>query len=550
MFIDARGVSDQSIISADICIIGGGAAGITIALEFIGEPVQVVLLESGGTTPDAATQSLYAGENVGLPCAGPEISRSRFLGGSTNCWGGWCRPLDRIDFSRRAWMPHSGWPFGRGELEPYYERTHELLHLGPFEYREQCWSSELARQNVSFFPIDNDRIVNIVDQFSPPARFGALYGPQLKAASNVRVFLHANATDIETNAKASLVTRIRVTTLNGINFSVIPKVVVLCTGGIENARLLLNSNRVQSVGLGNSHDLVGRYFMDHPVMSTTRVRLTNQRQHRRLYDNSLAFTRNGIHLQDLRIACHLAPSEKFQREALLPNSRTYLVANYFASMSAAYSALKTIRMQLQHRQKFGSPISHLLREIARNLPSILLHAPQVMLGLLDTLINPQFISRAYNLETIVEPIPNPDSRVTLIATRDRLGMNQVRLDWRLTEQDLLNFFRTHRFIRDELEREGLIVSCDPRKVPDNCWPDQIRGCWHHMGTTRMDPNPRKGVVDGDCRVHGVSNLFVGGSSVFPTVGSDMPTMTIVALALRLSRKLRASLMPPETFRKK
>ncbi len=545
MFIDARGVNDNITVSADLCIIGGGAAGIAIAREFIGKPVQVILLESGGITPDAATQSLYAGENIGLSCVGPEVSRSRFLGGSTNCWGGWCRPLDRIDFTKRPWMPNSGWPFGRDELQSYYEKSQALLQLGPYEYEPNYWSSELAGQNVSFFPIKGDRIVNVVDQFSPPARLGQLYRQQLEAAANVRVFLHANTTELETNTAASRVNRIRVATLDGVTFFIAPKTVVLCTGGIENARLLLNSNRTQATGLGNGHDLVGRYFMDHPALRTHRVRLTDQRQHRRLYDNSLVGTRRGLHLHDLRIAAHVAPSEQLQRQARLPNSRTFLYASYFDSTSATYIALKAIRQQMNDRKRFGVPLGRAAREIARNLPTILFRAPQAALALLDTWLDPKFIKRDFYLETVIEPIPNPDSRVTLSPVRDRLGMNQIRLDWRLTEQDKQNFILSQRLVREEMERQNLIVTCDPQDEPTNSWPEGIRGCWHHMGTTRMDPDPRKGVVDADCRVHGVSNLFIAGSSVFPTPGSDIPTMTIVALALRLCRKIEAALMPAQ-----
>ena len=131
MFIDTRTVEHNTVIETTVCIIGGGVAGITLALEMSRAGVDTCMLESGGFGPDDETRDLYRGENVGLPYSFADGSRSRYFGGSSNCWGGWCRPLDPWDFEKRDWIPHSGWPFGLEELAPYYARTHELLKLGP-----------------------------------------------------------------------------------------------------------------------------------------------------------------------------------------------------------------------------------------------------------------------------------------------------------------------------------------------------------------------------------------------------------------------------------
>jgi hypothetical protein len=199
LFFDARQLPAGARVGADLCIVGAGAAGISIALQFVGRPFKVVVLEGGGFKSDPATQSLYSGEVVGLPCVRPDLSRSRFFGGSTNCWGGWCRPLDEFDMEVRSWVPDSGWPISRYELQPYYRRTHELLKLGPFEYTEKHWGPKLANDSVEFFPIKNGPLENRICQLSPPARFGEFYGPTLKTANNIEVFLHANATGIDTD---------------------------------------------------------------------------------------------------------------------------------------------------------------------------------------------------------------------------------------------------------------------------------------------------------------------------------------------------------------
>ena len=251
---------------------------------------------------------------------------------------------------------------------PYYRHAHTLLELGPYEYPEAYWQSELARQRVSLFPIQGDDMVNVINQLSPLTRFGQVYLTRLAQAPKLRVFLNANVTELQANVTASMVDCVQVATLDGVRFSVSSKLVVLACGGIENARLLLVSNGVQSAGLGNGNDLVGRYFMDHPRVRWTKVRLGDQRKYRRLYDGSLALTRRRVRSRDLRLAAHLAPSFTQQREARLPNSRTYLVANYFASVSATYGVLKVMWHRMHNRKKFGVPLATVALEAARNPP--------------------------------------------------------------------------------------------------------------------------------------------------------------------------------------
>lgn len=541
MIIDSRLIDDFHSFQSDICIIGAGAAGITIALEFLSKTVNVILLEGGGTSSDPMTQSLYAGENVGLSYDRLEEMRSRYLGGSTNCWGGWCRPLDPLDFEKRVWVPNSGWPFGKKELYGHYERSHSLLKLGPFDYDEDRWTQKFTKENISPFPLDGRRVGNMISQFSPPARFGDLYRPQLNQSSNVKVMLFANVSEIQANDTATMVTGVRVATLNGKSFTVSAKVVVLAAGGIENARLLLLSNQTQKMGLGNERDLVGRYFMDHPRIRSTRVRLKDQRRHRKLYNSTMVLARGGYSSNGVRVAAHVAPTSECQRELSLPNSRTYLVARYAHDMSDAYLGLKAISRQLKGHGRFGYPFGDMVREILQTLPSVIAKAPQAAIGLLDARLNPRFVKRDFDLETVIEPIPNYDSRVGLSSTRDRLGLNRVKVDWRLTEQDKVHFIALRELLTEELTGQGVLQLVGETADLSEIWPTHIIGCWHAMGTTRMDPDPAKGVVDANCRVHGISNLFVAGSSVFPTVGSDMPTITIVAMALRLCGRLEAAL---------
>ncbi|MGQ0444999.1 MAG: GMC family oxidoreductase [Beijerinckiaceae bacterium] len=426
-------------------------------------------------------------------------------------------------------------------MERYYERSHALLKLGPFEYDEGKWSQQMAKENLFFFPLDRQRVHNLINQVNPQIKFGDIYRARLSEADNIKVMLYSNATEIQTNDTATYVTGVQVKTLNGKKFKISARIVVLAVGGIENARLLLLSNRIQKTGLGNGHDLVGRYFMDHPRIRWDIARMNVQWRHRRLYDWTMVVSRAAYFSGETHISAHVAPTSECQRKLSIPNSRTYLEARYMNGMSKAYLALRAISRQVKGRARFGYPVGEMARAIARAVPAVVINAPQAIIGILDTRLNPRFVKRDFVLETIMEPVPNRDSRVTLSSARDRLGQNKVEVDWRHTDGDQRHFFLLRKLLIEEMTRQGVLEFAKEPADPTEFWPRNIVGCWHHMGTTRMDSDPAKGVVDANCKVHGISNLFVAGSSVFPTAGSDMPTITIVALALRLAGKLESNL---------
>ena len=260
MIIDFRDAEDGALIEADLCIIGAGAAGITLAREFAGSRVRLCLVESGGFDYEPAVQDLYAGENVGHDYDDLDVSRLRYFGGSTNHWNGFCAPLTPIDFRRRDWVPHSGWPITKSDLEPFYRHAQPICQLGPYAYGEQVWA-ELEVRPHDFDPAE---VGLCFWQHSPPTRFGETYRAELERADNIRVLLYANAVNIETDQSASMVRQVELRTLDGKTGRVRAEAYVVACGGIENARLLLLSNQVEPAGLGNRHDLVGRFFMEHP----------------------------------------------------------------------------------------------------------------------------------------------------------------------------------------------------------------------------------------------------------------------------------------------
>ena len=454
---------------------------------------------------DATTQSLYEGENVGLEYYPLDVTRLRFFGGSTGHWGGWCGPLDPIDFEERPWVPMSGWPLTPVELQPFYERAHRLCEVELTDYRPEWLEQELG---VPKLPLDPAVFSTKLLKYSPPTYFGEHYRAALEAADNVTVLLHANVLEMEVNEAADRVTGLRCATTDGRQFAVKGQLYIVATGGIENPRLLLLSNSVKPQGLGNDHDLVGRYFMEHPTRSCGRLVLEDPTRDVTLYDSE-----EWRRKPDLRSSAYLAPSPELQRDAELLNGRLDLRPRYASSeglVDRAEGLLERVGRVIRSRGIIGSnTYHHVFRQ----------HEP------LDHI----------ELWSSWEQSPNADSRITLSDERDLFGQNRVRLDWRMRTADEQALERTLELLAGEVGRTGV-----GRLQIDIQIGDEIAG-HHHMGTTRMHRDPRYGVVDADCRVHGMSNLYVAGSSIFPTSGAINPTLTIVALAERLADHVQAQL---------
>jgi choline dehydrogenase-like flavoprotein len=530
LIIDANDLPVGTAVEADICIIGAGPAGITIAREFDALAFRVILLEAGALNRTRSAQALYKGDSVGLHYEDLDQARSRYFGGSSNCWGGFCRPLEAHDFEPREWVPNSGWPINRADLMPYYRRAQTLLQLGPAEYDPAIWEHWIGRADARLVQFDRDRVVNMISQLSPPTRFGRQYREDIVRSRNIGAYLNANVTEIETPDTGSQVSALQVRTLNGGAFRVLARHYILATGGIETPRLLLASNRHQPAGVGNQHDLVGRYFMDHPRLRSGTLSYRDPRANSAIYDLHATLP-GAVQAKGVKLAAYFGLTPEIQRAERLAGTRCYAVSRYVGDDPATYTAVSHLRQAIHGA---GS----LLERSPADLLNIVRRSPRVAVLAAGFKLKLPFLARGYALETVVEPTPLHDSRVTLGEERDRLGMPRVRVDWRLGELEKRTIRRTHEILGEELARVGAgTVEVDAPNEGDP-WPDTLKGCWHHMGTTRMHADPRQGVVDAQCRVHGIENLFIAGSSVFPTCGADMPTITIVALALRLAEHIK------------
>ena len=509
MHIDARKLENNSVITGDICIIGAGAAGISMALEWNNLGAKVILLEGGGFEYDDNVQDLYAGKSSGQRYYPLRSARLHYFGGTTGHWAGFCSVFDPIDFEKRDWVPHSGWPIRKEDLDPVYARAHHYLQLGPYAYDLSYWQDKDDKLKPIF---ENDAVWNKVWQFSsPPVRFGNVYKDPIVNSPNIHLYTYANVVDITGNDAVTSIESVTIKNLEGKTHTVKAKAYVLACCSIQNARLLLASNKQRPHGLGNDHDQVGRYFMEHLEMKSAELWLT-QRHSDELY---------AFHFGETKVRAELAISADAQRSHRILNGTASLI-----------------------------PL-----DIARNIKPIIdlwtnedPRVSQETLGDAFRAEHPRdrdMKDRAYQLFTRIEQSPNPDSRVTLDQERDALGVPRAHLHWELTALEKRSIRKIYELIGKAAGETGTgrIRMMDYlQDDEDTTWPSLTGGGWHHMGTTRMSDDPKTGVVDKNCKVHGIGNLYVAGSSCFATAGAVNPTLTLVALTLRLSDHLK-SLFP-------
>jgi choline dehydrogenase-like flavoprotein len=520
MFIDARSVPAGTVVETEVCIVGAGAAGITLAREFTNASFRVILLESGGAEPEQATQDLYAGSDIGRPYDIFPVSRLRYFGGTTNHWGGvWCDMPSSLDFEMRESVPYSGWPFSLSYLEQWYRRAQSVLKLGPYGYALSDWG--IAPSDISE-PFRGPHFVCKVLQQGPATRFGPEYGLELRKARNLSVYLHANALRFDATQNGGAVRQVNVGVLPDGRFTVRARIYILAAGGIENARLLLLSESKAGIGLGNDHDLVGRFFMLHLEYSGGIIVLTDPYADLTFQtgENGAIYKRLGV---KRRFVSYISLSDETKRQLKLPTMRLRFQYPRIPEVDAL--------RRLISRTAPGADILQDLGSVIRKFPGLATYTVRRMVYGRN---KPPAPLAAIPLNCTSEQMPNPDSRIGLGKDLDVFGLRKVTVDWQLTAEDKRGMATGNRLLGAELGRGGFGRLQSTVPEDDSDWPSDMRGDQHHMGTTRMQRDPSMGVVDENCRVHGVANLYVAGCSVFPTGGTFNPTLTIVALALRLA----------------
>jgi choline dehydrogenase-like flavoprotein len=533
VLIDGRQVDEGARLTSDLVVVGAGPAGISVVDRLRGSGLSICLIDGGGFAPDLRAQRLYAGESIGNPYYRLDACRYRQFGGSSNHWGGWCRPLDPLDFARRDWLPWSGWPIDEGELEPFYPDAAELLQLPTSRFDAAAWPVRMPPP----FEMPDSSFENAIVQFSPETNFGVTYRERIVHGDGVTVLLHSNVTELLPDPDGRRIEAVAVRTLSGRSFAVHGRAVVLATGAIENARLLLLSRRGRPAGVGNEHDLVGRFFMEHLHVPAGHLK-ANGRPINRDFHRKAVY--DGRHVRGLLAA---TPDAQLRHQFLACSigieDRAYVIGTPFVEWhpalrtapAQAYVKLRAVNEAAAAKLKGGA-------DRAWNTVRMLetwrvAGAARARDGAEASPGSKR--GQLLSLYARAEQAPDPSSRISLSDRRDDLGLPQPRLDWRIRELDTTSILGWIAELDHDLRRTS---SANAHVIaPQPGWEEQIIGGPHHMGTTRMSAGPTSGVVDRQCRVHSVENLYIAGSSVFATGGYANPTFTIVALALRLADEL-------------
>lgn len=527
---DFRKLDRDAHLQADLCIVGSGPAAWTICDELRDSGLSVLVLESGaaresdGSADDLEAAALNETVDVGQPLFN---GRRRRLGGTTEV-GGWANrttPFDPIDYEARPWVDHSGWPIGAATIAPYLARASAQLGAGtappatPLLPRGKSWpafdTGQIAPVTWVFGQSDEGRVMRYALQFRRTHQ------------PHVRLLVHATVTQILTNGPGTLVEGVEIRSTDGRCATVSARAVVLAAGGIENPRLLLCSNRIVAAGLGNGHGLVGRFLMDHPRdldMAVT-FDLADAGRLRAMFGPFRIDRGQGRRF----VANGFALSPERQRRDRLLNCAAWPIEE-----TAVDDPIGAARRLARRQGAIGDDA----RTILRNAGHLVGSARRRLLS--DHALH----SKPARIGLIIgsEQQPDPDSRVTLADAVDAFGLPLACTNWRINALERASQIVLAQAVKREFARLGLPRPTLAEWAEDGAKTQArlVDGC-HPTGTTRMADDPRHGVVDADCQVHGVSGLYVAGSSVFPTAGHANPTLMIAAMAARLADHLAATL---------
>lgn len=530
MIIDLSEIETQEPLQAQVCIIGAGVAGQTVALRLAEMNVDVLLLESGGQDFQPKTQVLAEGKNIGETYYDLETTRLRLFGGTAAIWGGRCAELDSIDFEKRDYIPHSGWPITKNDLDPYYERAFQALGLER-NGNGRLWDIV----NATKPPFDDRKLsVGLWSFDEEGERFTNTKRGHLK---RIRTVINASVTEIDISDSGA-VASVSVDSLNGKSMTVKASKFVLAAGAIETVRLLMGAVPKRPVGLGNSHDKLGRYFMEHPHARGGQILPEN-------YAQSLLALPRALRFKGQRYAGYLRPSDELQRQAGILNSSLSFAPRRHEGLEK--DAFRAAKDNLKH----GLPSTKLFRSMYKGVKAIGIKGREMT----EPWPSVRKLKRSpekFGLYAVIraEQSPNPDSRIRLSSNIDALGMRHVELNWQFSDIDKRSVRVLMETLGEEYERLGwgrvdpspwLYDENENWKIDPLISSHHIGG-YHHMGGTRMSATSSTGVVNADCRLHESPNLYVASSSVFPTGGWANPTVTIMALAERLADHLSENLL--------
>lgn len=517
MILNESEWSDKTSYLTDVVIVGAGAAGISLALELERKKINVILLEGGKDLFDEESQDCYRGKVTArdLPY-GLYSSRLRFFGGSTNCWAGGCGELDKEDFIYRPWIKNSGWPFAKTELISWYNKAAVFLGLDIDRIR-----NPEKLKNMPPFHGFNTRIL----EFTKKVRFKHEFRQDLEKSKSIKVFFGANLHTVNRMSDTDSVESIQVVSFNGKKVVLFGNAYILACGGIENARLLLNTEKKGRKAIGNAFDNLGRFFSDHPIAPCATVigvsgKLTD------FFLNSRKFIEN-------KKGGRSTPFYRMPYE-LQKKYKTLNVSIQFATQEEELGAGEISAWKIKRllsKSEYSSIKAKDIKNVVFNLSSI-------VNSIYDRSVNSGRVALRFQ----IEQLPAKNNRITLSGERDSVGLRRTKLHWEFSELERHSLNVVIAYTAKCLQSANIgTLKLDSQLIDDPLdLPMDLRGGQHHSGTTRMSLARETGVVDENLKVFDSENLYILGSSVFPTNGWVNPTFTIIALSFRLANHLKVT----------
>lgn len=530
---------------ADVCIIGAGPVGIALALECERLGLCVTLLESGSDRFDAEAQALSSAEIVDPRRHAPSnLAVRRGLGGTSALWSGRCLPYDGIDFERRGYLAESGWPIEHQDIERYYDKAAGYLDCGGAGFRAPA----LAASAGPAEEVDLDSL----ERWSRQTNSGVCHAARLANSAALRVHLKCTAIELKLAADGQRLEAL-VVACGDERRLVTARHYVLACGGIECTRLLLHAQTAWPRKFGGVDGPLGRFYQGHlsgwiaDIVFGDRAMIKGfdyfQDESGHYSRRRLTISAEAQHRHQLLNIYFLPDNPPFHdhRHGSGILSLLYLLLACEPLGRKLLSEAMRLKLIGSGPRQYGAHLGNILADLPGTARSFLNIVRQ---RFLQSARKPGFIDNRgsrYPLYFHSEHAPDPHSRVRLSGERDALGLPRVVVDLRFSAIDASSVIEAHALLDAWLRRKA-IGRLDYFDAPEERMSrvlEQASDGFHQIGLTRMSSSPGQGIVDVNCKVHDVDNLFVAGSAVFPTSGSANPTFLAVAMAVRLAEHLKA-----------
>lgn len=551
MKTDTGKLQHGQTVESDVCVIGAGPAGTTLTREFVGTNITVNLLESGGDKHDKQVHRLSEGTLSGDMYEPLESMYLRQIGGTANNWilqmtddeyGYRYTPLEAIDFESREGLPYSGWPIKKSDLDPYYARAQEVCEIGPYQYSAEYW----ARNEMFTLPLSKDKTENSVFLFGPTKKFTKDFPAQIASSENITIYSHATVVELISSEDGKKIDSALVRTFDGKEIYFKAKQFIISANALQTPRLLLSSKRHHPNGIGNQHDNVGRYYMDHNLVPSGNFIPHDPRLINKMGFYDMQAIGGASVLGRLNLSPKILYEEGLRNFAVMLFPTSWSQVDLDAMNSVAALKFHFTFNYSRFPKGLGRHLLNIFRgrnRLFRAVYDKVRYNVPVLMGLgrggwSKAADNEKKYDRL-ELLAMIEQSPNPDNRITLTDEKDELGCPKIKVHFKWNPDDLKSIQRAQEIMAEALVETGLGRYEPPKLSVESV--KTLTGLHHMMGTTRMSEDPRHGVVDRDCRVHGISNLFIAGSAVFTTGGYANPTLTNLALSIRVTDKVKEEL---------